>query len=162
MQRYLPADYCDVYACKVEGAVREITPDDIMVAFWTHRGGWVGALFRLRNFLVRFMGLEGSGSMNVGDFEAAIRGGGSYRFASIPAKSPDETVMLLSDKHLDAWLSIRVTGANTGTETRRQTIFVITVVRFKQRLGRIYFFVIRPFHALIVKSLLRRAITKVS
>jgi hypothetical protein len=169
VQRYLPADYTDAYAGEVEvgadgggdagdggsgGDAREISPDDIMVAFWkvTGKADWISALFRLRDFLVRFVGLKGAEGMNFSEFEAAIRNGGSYSFMSIPAKNPRETVMLLSDKHLDAYLSIHVAGEGT---IRR--VSAITAVHFKNRLGHIYFFVIRPFHALIVKALLRRA-----
>ncbi len=158
-RKYIPADYTDAYSCEVESA-HNIVPDDIMVWFWTRTAsaGWVRALFRLRNFLVRFVGLKGSDNMNGSEFEAAIRGGGSYGLMSIAAKNPHETVMLLTDKHLDAWLSIHVDGNGTSCKT----ISVITVVRFKNRLGRLYFFVIRPFHALVVQNLLARAIKKIT
>jgi hypothetical protein len=179
--RYLPADYSDAYACTVDPArALSLDPDELMVAFWTstRRSWWVSALFRLRNFLVRFVGLQGSENFDVGEFKNAVRHGGSYGFMSIAAKNGHETVMLLTDKHLDAYLSIHVaaetrtataagagvqagadaapaTGAAAGT---RQTVSAYTVVRFHNRLGRVYFFVIRPFHAIIAKTILRGAI----
>jgi hypothetical protein len=158
VRRWLPAGYVDAFACEVDTA-HEISPDEIMVAFWSMEVGWVRALFRLRDFLVRFVGLQGAEGMDFDEFKRTIRQGGSYRFMSVAAKNDHETVVLLSDKHLDAWLSVHV--ADTGTGARRQKkVSAITAVRFKNNLGRLYFFVIRPFHAVIVKTLLERAIKK--
>ncbi len=153
----LPADYTDAYYREVT-TEKTLLPDDLMIGFWTSTRElwWMVALFRLRNFLVRFVGLKGEEGIEVGAFEKAIREGGTYGFTSVPVKSHHETVMMLTDKHLDAWLSVYV--AEEGAQKR---VYLITVVKFKQRLGRVYFFFIRPFHALIVKSLLKRATSKV-
>ncbi len=157
VERFLPADYTDTYYREVV-TDKPLSPDEIMIGLWnsTRQIWWMAALFRLRNFLVQFVGLKGEEGFDVGAFEKAIREGGSYGFTSVPAKNSHETVMMLTDKHLDAWLSVYV--AEDGAQKR---VFVITVVKFKQRLGRVYFFVIRPFHAIIVKSLLKRATSKV-
>ena len=157
VERFLPTDYTDAY-CREVAPEKTLSPDEIMIGLWnsTRQIWWMAALFRLRNFLVRFVGLKGEEGFDVGAFEKAIREGGSYGFTSVPAKNSHETVMMLTDKHLDAWLSVYVTAEGT-----RKLVYVITVVKFKQRLGRVYFFVIRPFHAIIVKSLLKRATSKV-
>ncbi len=165
----LPADYTDAYYREVT-TEKTLLPDDLMIGFWTSTRElwWMVALFRLRNFLVRFVGLKGEEGIEVGAFEKAIREGGTYGFTSVPVKSHHETVMMLTDKHLDAWLSVYVAeegantegGAGTGAGSKK-SVYLITVVKFKQRLGRVYFFVIRPFHALIVKNLLRRAMVKI-
>ncbi len=47
----------------------------------------MAALFRLRNFLVRFVGLKGEEGMDVAEFERAIREGGSYGFSSVAAQN---------------------------------------------------------------------------
>jgi len=54
---------------------------------------------------------------------------------------------------LDAYLSVHV-------ESRKEhkTISAITLVNFKNKLGRFYFFVIRPFHGMIVKSILKQSV----
>jgi hypothetical protein len=197
---WLPADYySDAYAVEVDGGMGAgadavwFTPDDIMVAFWTGSVAWVRALFRLRNFLVRFVGLKTGENSDAGALEKAIREGGSWGggLMSIAAKNSHETVMMLSDKHLDAWLSIHIAGMEEGGDSSlpcglpgmtggdecgvrrktvsagasktvsagaRRTVSAITVVRFHNRLGRVYLFAIRPFHALIVKTLLRGAV----
>ena len=152
MENYLPADYSDVFAC-VTDTQKEIIPDDIMVNFWTDFPQWINALFKLRNFLVKFVGLKSAESDSVKELEKCIRTGEAYDFVSVPAKNSNETVLLLSDSHLDAYLSVRV---ENGKEDK--TISAITLVHYKNLLGRAYFFIIRPFHGLIVKSLLKRAL----
>jgi len=146
---FLPADYWDVYTCKCNFE-KEMTPDDFMVGFWTNFPNWVKALFKLRNFLVKFVGLK-SDESSPEKLERCIRTGEAYGFVSVPAKSENETVLLLTDKHLDAYISVYV-----ESEEVHKTISAITLVNFKNKLGRIYFFIIRPFHSLIVKSLLKR------
>ena len=154
-ENYLPTDYSDVYACVTE-TPKEIIPDDIMVNFWTDFPHWINSLFKLRDFLVKFVGLKGSESNNVKEFEKCIRTGETYNFVSVPAKSGNETVLLLSDKHLNAYISVHV-----ESKEGHKTISAITLVNFKNKLGRIYFFFIRPFHGLIVKSLLKRSVNSV-
>jgi hypothetical protein len=148
--KYLPADYSDVYVCETPSG-KELNPDDVLIAFWTNSTAWVSALFRLRNFLVKFVGLKGSGERNAEELEKCIRTGGTYGFTSVVAKDDRETVMLLTDSHLNAYMSVRVEGG---------TAAIATLVHFKNRLGRMYFFVIRPFHGLIVRRMLRIAVAK--
>jgi hypothetical protein len=154
-EKFLPADYSDVYTCVTDNP-KEIIPDDMMINFWTNFPGWVNALFKLRDLLVRFVGLKSSGNDNVNELEKCIRTGETYDFVSVPAKNGHETVLLLSDKHLNAYVSVHVEN-----EEGHKTISAITLVNFKNKLGRIYFFFIRPFHGLIVKSLLKRAVNSV-
>ena len=59
VKSYFPVDYKDAYVCEISHESR-LTPDDIMVRFWTDFPAWVNFLFRVRNFLVKFVGLEGS------------------------------------------------------------------------------------------------------
>jgi len=155
IEKYLPADYSDVYACEVNFE-KEIIPDDIMVNFWTDFPSWVNGLFKLRNFLVKFVGLKGTEKGNIKEFEKSIRTGETYNFVSIPAKSNNETILLLSDKHLNAYISVHI-----KSEGEYKTISAVTLVNFNNKLGRFYFFVIRPFHGLVVKSLLKRSVKRI-
>lgn len=155
-RKYLPADYSDAFAIEAETDAA-LSPDDIMIAFWTGQARWVRRLFRLRHFLVQFVGLKGSKGFDPDKFREAIRNGGSYGFASVAVKNDRETVLLLSDSHLDAYLSTHIAVGETS-----ETVTAVTLVHFKNRLGRVYFFVIRPFHNLIVKSVLKRAVNKIT
>lgn len=149
-RRFPPADYADAFACDAEGG-GDLSADDVLIALWTAMPGWVNALFGVRNALVRLVGLRGGGMKERADLlESTIRGGGSMDMVSVAAKSDRETVLKLSDKHLDALMSVHIARAG-GT----QTVTAITSVYYHNLLGRIYFFLIRPFHKPIVKSMLK-------
>ena len=148
---YLPTDYADAFVCGMS-KTSQLTPDDIAVRFWTDFPAWVSVLFRIRNFLVKFVGLEGS-MRSLQEFEECIRTGGQCGIASVPAKSSNETLLLLEDKHLDAYMSVYIEEMN-----EQKLVYAITLVHFKNRLGRVYFFFIRPFHGLIVKKALEKVV----
>lgn len=154
VNKYLPADYSDVFACEtISNALP--TPDDIVISLFTDMPGWVNALFKLRHFLVRFVGLKG-GDSDTNRLKECIRTGGRYGFVSVSDKNDHETVLLLEDKHLNAYLSIHV--AETGINKR--IVSLITVVHFNNKLGNIYFAVIKPFHKIVVKGMLKRVLSK--
>ena len=153
-EKFLPADYLVVHNFVID-TENEIIPNDILVNFFTDFPGWVNVLFKLRNFMAKFVGLKSSEGSDVKEIEKCIRTGKAYRLGSIPEKSDNETVSLLSDKHLDAYISILV-----ESEGKRKTVSAIIVVHFKNRLGRIYFSVIRPFHGAVIKNVLKRAVNK--
>lgn len=149
---YLPADYTDAFICSVE-STKEIEPDDVIVGFWTNSPSWITALFKLRNFLVQFVGLKGDDERDLGKLEACIRKGEAYGIASVHSKNKNETVLLLTDKHLEAYMSVHI-----EKKENLQKISSITLVHFKNKLGTIYFFFIKPFQNIIVKSMLKRSI----
>lgn len=69
----------------------------------------------------------------------------------VVARTPDEILLGLDDRHLDFRVSVRVAdeeSANLG--------IVSTLVRFNGWLGRAYFLPVRPAHRLIVPVMLRR------
>jgi hypothetical protein len=156
VRQYLPVDYTDAFVCEVTG-VKELSADEIMISFWTVIPGWVNALFKLRNLLVLPFGLDTSnGRGRFEELKAMIRAGnGNNGLTSVVAKSGNETVILLSDKHLDAYMSVFI-----STKDKLQEVTAITLVRYHNSLGRIYFFFIRPFHKVIVKSMLRGTLKK--
>ena len=151
VNRFLPADYTDAFSCEMNSA-SQLTPDDMMIRFWMDFPAWVNVLFKIRNFAVRFVGLESSAN-SLQELEKCVRTGEKCRIASVPAKNENETVLLLDDKHLDAYMSVRV-----ETSAGQKMVYAITLVHYKKTLGRIYFFFIRPFHGLIVRSALKKVV----
>ena len=154
VNKYLPANYSDVFACEVTGNTPP-TPDDIIISFFTDAPGWVKALLRLRNFLVQFVGLKGS-KQDTEKLEDCIRTGAKSGFISVPDKNDHETILLLEDKHLGAYLSAHI----ANMDNNKKNVSLITVVHFNNRLGNVYFAIIKPFHKIVVKSLLKRALSK--
>ncbi|MDR0814888.1 MAG: DUF2867 domain-containing protein [Bacteroidales bacterium] len=136
---YLPANYTDVYVCTIKNAVN-ITPDYLLTNLWKIRPKWVKLLFKLRHILVKPFGLKTDNGGN-----ADVQ------------KTANETVMQLKDKHLTAEMSVHIKAATDN----QLTICVSTVVHFHNKLGVIYFFVIRPFHKIIVRSVFKNAVENI-
>ena len=60
-------------------------------------------------------------------------------------------VLGMPDKHLDFHVSMWCGEYHEG----KQELRITTVVKYNNWLGRAYFFIIRPFHGIIVKSILK-------
>ena len=144
-------DYADAFVAHLR-TEDCLSPDDLLIRLWTSMPGWVLALLKLRAVLVKPFGLK-SGEVDSALLEEGIRQGKPVGLFSFPGKKDDETLCLLSDKHLDALLSAVVRPTKTGG----CDAYLCTKVKFHNRLGRLYFCVIRPFHCLVVRSMLRRA-----
>ena len=153
IRQALPADYTDAFGCEIPGEIA-FSPDDLQVSFWTVMPAWVNALFKLRNLLVKPFGLKGS-SHSFELLAEAIRTGKSEGMITIPFKSDHETVIKLNDKHLDAHLSVYLKKAEEKTD-----VIVTTVVHYHNHLGKVYFFFIKPFHAIVVKSTLKSTLKR--
>ncbi|WP_101688793.1 DUF2867 domain-containing protein [Dysgonomonas massiliensis] len=156
MRKYLPANYYDVFSCVTD---EEISPDDLMIEFWTKPPKWVAFLFTLRNKIVKKIGLKGADSgddQSQNELIECIRQGTSYSIFSVEGKSEYETVLKLSDRHLDAYVSAYIVKASEG----KYCISISTVVDIHNWLGYVYFYPICPFHKLVVKGMMRHILTK--
>lgn len=145
--RYLPADYADAFRCDCP-LPETITPDDVHLAFWTTAPGWVETLTRLRDRLVRPLGLTSSGN----DRSARKL----WVQQSITDRSTTETVIAKDDKRLRFLCSVRI-DRTAGNEPR---ITFCTVVHLHNRSGKIYFALIRPLHKRIVPTTLKNALRR--
>jgi hypothetical protein len=108
--------------------------------------GWVNALGKLRDILVKPFGLK-----TENDIKTEQAGTHEFDFAPVLYRSEQEIVMGMNDKHLYFRLSVLKVAKQDGSQ-----IFLTTVVRFNNVGGRIYFALIRLFHGLIVRTMLRR------
>lgn len=145
---FLPADYSDAFAVRLDQPA-PFSPDDIQVLFWTAMPPFVEQLMKLRNALVRPLGLKSGAKPLAAETEQAIRTGGSTSVMSVAAKAVDETVLWLTDRHLDCYISVRVAGCDT---------VVSTAVHYHNRFGRFYMTCIRPFHNIVVRRSIKKAI----
>lgn len=111
------------------------TPDDPQVwasAIFPDLSHRVPALLKVRNLLVRFVGIEP---------------GDSRAFETV-AQDGDELLLGSDASHLDFRASILVDT---------YTVTVTTVVKIHNRRGRLYMAVVSRFHPFIVRRMLRRA-----
>ncbi len=148
----LHADYIDAFRCSADGKT-DFSADDLQVAFWTGMPGWVNVMMKFRDLLVKPFGLKGGAGGSAGELEQCIRSGGILGLFSVAAKTEHETTVSLADMHLNAWMSVMIQGSD---------VYAITLVKYNNRLGRVYFFIIGPFHKIIVRSALASAVRRLS
>jgi len=142
--KYLPVDYHDTFSCTTNN-LKNITPDDIMVAFWTTMSQWVSILFKIRHLLVKPFGLKTGKDEDFKQRELAIRNGIDHGLMSVVEKKDNETIISLDDKHLKAYISVYI--------EENKDIYLTTLVKFHNKLGFTYFYMICPFHIIVVKSI---------
>ena len=96
---------------------------------------WVAGLMKLRNAIVRPLGLKTDRTLQ--DYLTVE----SERLATVRKK----------DRHLDLQVEFSVDGEEDG-----RRISVSTSVRFNNGFGRMYFAVVRPFHTIICRAMMKR------
>ena len=115
---------------------------------------WVRGLLWLRDTIAARVGLKTTATLRR-DAEAA--GSKHISFFRILSSTAHEVVLGLEDQHLDYKTSILLQDSGYATEFE---VFVTTIVHSRSALGRIYLTLIGPFHLLIVKSNLKRAVRR--
>ena len=106
----------------------------------------------VRDMLVAGFGLKTAGHLASLDVES---GAGRLSIFKVYSTSPTEVVLGEDDKHLDFRLSVLCSGQSSPGAKRH--LILSTVVYCHNRLGRLYIFLIAPFHRLVVQSSLRSA-----
>jgi len=105
---------------------------------------WVIWLMKIRDSLVGIFGLKTEKELREGQL------GERQTTLFHPMKqNENEIVMGENDKHLNFRVSVLVDRENSF-------IYLTTIVHFHNFWGRAYFLPVKPFHKLIVKSLLKR------
>lgn len=107
----------------------------------------IEGLTALRNAIVQTFGIK-SGA----DF--SDRGLGKVDYFPIVSRTADEIVLGGDDKHLDFRIWIGLQPSGTGSD-----VTISTLVKVNNLFGRAYLSAIMPFHMLLSRSLLRRAVT---
>lgn len=155
ISQYLPAEYSDAFRCEFSSA-KKVVADDVMIAFWTTFPRWVDYLFKLRNLLVRPFNLHTDMNGHAQKVRDCVTNGTPEGIMNIENKSENETIMSLTDSHLTCLLSVII----ENEDEEKRSVSAVTVVNFHNFLGRCYFAVIRPFHYVVVKSMLKYIVKK--
>jgi hypothetical protein len=125
-------DYQDIYQVEktTDKRAEEISREIMQLP------DWVKALLKLRNLAVGAFGLKtDKNTTKPATFFTPIE------------NRADEIVMGEADRHLDFRASI------IKTENK---IALITLVHYNNVWGKVYFFLVKPFHKIIMKTLLKR------
>lgn len=153
VNKYLPAHYADAFECVAPISDR-VTPDHLQIAFWGSEKSWIKSLFKLRNVLVKPFGLKISKKEGTGSIAACIEKDTRHPIASVSDRSANETILLLDDKHLRAYISMSIAEA----EDDLKRVTVCTIVHFHNWFGYLYFYSIDLFHSIVVRNMLKRSI----
>jgi hypothetical protein len=137
-------DFADAYSCHADRTY--VDAEQAARAVFADPPHMVRCLMALRNGIVAPFGLKAS----VGFSD---RGLGKIDVFPIISSTGAEVVVGGDDKHLDFRIWISIQPGLKGSE-----VTISTLVKINNLLGRVYLFVIMPFHKLLSRSMLQRAV----
>lgn len=149
-------DYVDSFQGVLNDNENKFTSADIGKAFFSSGPKWVGKLFTLRNIVVSIFGLKTSGDITyrenqLENFKCEL--GEQLGLFKVFAKTENEIILGGDDKHLNFRVSLFLNKKTK--ETKKKDLIVSTTVEFNNWFGRLYFLPVRPFHKLIVPTMLK-------
>lgn len=128
--------------------------------FVTTNPKWIAALMALRNRIVALFGLKTAAATipNLSNPEdIKIEVGQRLGIFKVYEKMDQELIMGDDDKHLNFRVSILL-----SKEQGISTVNITTGVTYNNSWGKLYFFFVKPFHRLIVRSVLKQLVNKVN
>lgn len=148
---YSSTNLADAYS--IELPIGATTNPELLARFiFAHQPPWISKLMKIRDTLVASFGIKTAKHLAT---LGAKDGTGRLGIFKIYRISPTEVVLGEDDKHLDFRLSVLCSGQPLPGAKRH--LILSTVVHCHNRLGRLYIFLIAPFHRLVVQSSLRNA-----
>jgi hypothetical protein len=145
-------DYSDCYRARSHSG-RTLTLNECFFSFLHHQPAWIDVLMFIRNILVFPFGLK---TGKEGPLPAITKNamplarGTRFGIFEVLGCNDREIILGFYDSHLDGGISLVVENSLNAAE-----ISLTTVVKYNNALGKVYFFLIRPFHGLVVRSILR-------
>ncbi|MDD8018972.1 MAG: DUF2867 domain-containing protein [Bacteroidota bacterium] len=151
-------DYADAYVCKF-GTNKQITTDDLVFAFFDSGPKWVVTLFYLRNSIAKVFGLKAPGTDDLDALRKNIKveKGNGLGLFKVLDKTADEVLLGEDDKHLNFRLSFFLCNDEL---TKTNTFILSTTVLMNNRLGKLYFLFVKPFHNIIVPTIMKEIVNK--
>lgn len=146
--RFGKIDYFDTFYIDI---ISDNTVDAITTELF-NTPKWVNNLMKLRNFIVGKIGLKTSNIETSSIKQIYSIGEKAIRFVVIN-RNENEIVMAKEDKHLDFRTSVYVQKNNSIS-----TVYLSTIIQFNNMFGRMYFFLVKPFHWIMIKSILTRLV----
>lgn len=145
-------DHFDVKT--IEG---DVTLREFIVGMFTYYPAWIKALYGIRAGFVRLLGMKQE-AMKIKKLTPQIlpfeKGKWATFFQVYDAQENDYWIATASDKHLDAYIVVAQEQLASG-KTR---FHVGTIVHYKNWAGPVYFNVIRPFHHIVVASMMQAGV----
>ncbi|AXT59200.1 DUF2867 domain-containing protein [Aquimarina sp. AD10] len=139
-------DYSDTYATTNHSDSLDKITNKVFADF----PDWVKTLMKLRNVIAKKIELK---TQKPSDYSTEFKIGGYIGFFKIYKIMTDEINLGADDKHLD----FRVSIYNSHDPT--YNIKVSTIVQYNKSFGKVYMVIVKPFHKLIMKQIVKRAYT---
>ncbi len=135
-----------VDSCTVPLQHSDATAHDAVTAFFQASPKWLNALFKLRNKIVGALGLK-TGTADLAELRPPYRIGQKFGLFKLISLSQTEAIMGEDDRHLNFRTSFIVAAP---------TLVISTAVLFHNRWGRLYFFIIKPFHRMMMPIMAKK------
>lgn len=140
-------DYEDAFSFTTSGSNENI--EDIYLKIFNTAPKWVEYALKFRNLLVSPFGLKTEmKKMKI----QTLKEGEKIGIFKIYKIYDDEVIAGEDDKHLDFRVSVH--------QNSESTITVCTIVHYNNSFGKLYMTLIRPFHKIVVKSMLKSALKR--
>lgn len=153
-------DFIDSFEGNLNDKNNSINSQKVGKAFFTSSPMWVDKLFTFRNKIVLFFGLKTSGDTadrqkQLDNFKCEV--GEQLGLFKVFSSTENEVVIGQDDKHLNFRVSLFI--ENHKSELNKKKLTISTTVEFNNRFGKLYFLPVKPFHKLIVPTMLKTIIT---
>lgn len=145
--------YSDSFVVSVQRD--DIESWELIAAFFQSAPRWVDGLFVLRNRMVGYFGLQ-TGNNHSRDLSPPYQVGRKIGLFRIIILTDLEVVIGEDDRHLDFRISLLLNHEDTG-----QQLIISTLVNTKNRLGVVYFSVVKHIHRLIVPIIINTMAMKI-
>ncbi|WP_066219396.1 DUF2867 domain-containing protein [Formosa haliotis] len=148
--------HIDSFQGVIHDKENKFTATDMGMAFFSSGPKWVEYLFALRNKIVSIFGLKTSDPIKnrteqLENFNCDV--GAQLGLFKVLAKTENEIILGEDDKHLNFRVSLFLHLQVEDTTTK--AFIISTLVAFNNRLGKLYFLIVNPFHKLIIPIMLK-------
>lgn len=149
-------DYIDSYEYTIIDKKNRIDIPEIVKAFAKPGPKWFEELFALRNKIASLFKLKTPAMVTKKEdndsnkYEVGTQAG----IFKVYDKTATEIILGEDDKHLDLRISLFLEQSKYNENEKKIT--VTTIVKLNNKLGKYYFFIIKPFHRTIVPLILKR------
>lgn len=147
---YPSTHLADAFAIRLPAGA-STDPEQLARFIFGQQPGWINALLKVRDVLVAGFGIKTSSQLANVSAEDKSQRVGIFKIYRVTDR---EIVLGEDDSHLDFRLSILCEPLPDNGEHR---LVLSTVVHCHNRIGRVYIFIIEPFHTLVVRASLKRA-----
>jgi hypothetical protein len=148
---YAAVNLADAYSIELPSGTSK-DPEVLARFIFSQLPPWMFGLMKIRDMVVAGLGLKTTKHLKAADARNNENRVGIFK---IYGKEAAELILGEDDKHLDFRLS--VLHSDAAAPSGKQRLTLSTVVHCHNRLGRLYIFIIAPFHRLLVQSSMRHA-----